>query len=117
MRNLANVKPSAALESLSQTAKLSNAVSRQALKNAQRIWSNYTAVSNAHRDPQLIVDVAGELRLIISQVAARRCRINPCCWHKLTQLEADLRKAFYLRLLLEPNVNVAAANDSASEVA
>lgn len=111
MKNLANLKPSKALANISQNAQLTNAVSLQALVHAQHIYSNYQVTANRRRDPQDLIKVADQLRLIITQVAARRCRINPVAWPKLIQLESDLRAAAQQRLILEPNVSSMAAND------
>lgn len=117
MRNIANIKPSSVLASLIQSAKLSNAVSRTALRNANVQWTAHIAKPSCNRDQQTLIDVADQLRLIIVQVSQRRCRINPMYWPLLVQLEADLRAAYVANINLEPLLDVVAANTDHSEVA
>ena len=117
MRNIANIKPSAILVSLIQSAKLSNTVSRTALRDAENQWCKHIAKPIELRDQHTMLDVAEQLRLIIVQVSHRRCRINPTQWPALVHLEADLRKAFAHNINLEPLLDTVAANSEHSEVA
>lgn len=117
MRNIANIKPSAILVSLLQNAKLSNAVSQSALRDAERQWYAHILKPNDSRNQQALLDVAEQLRLIIVQVSHRRCRINPMYWVALVHLEADLRNAFAQNIDLEPLLDIVAANSEHSEVA
>ena len=117
MRNIANIKPSTILVSLMHNAKLSNAVSRTALRDAENQWCKHITKPRCNRDQQVLLDVADQLRLIIVQVSQRRCRINPMYWAVLVHLEADLRKAFAQNINLEPLLDIVAANSEHSEVA
>ena len=117
MRNIANVKPSAILVSLIQNAKLSNTVSRIALRDANKQWCAHITKPTRLRDQQTLLDVADQLRLIVVQVSYRRCRINPMYWAVLVHLEADLRKAYAHNINLEPLLDIVAANSEHSEVA
>lgn len=117
MRNIANIKPSAVLASLIQSAKLTNAVSRTALRNANIAWTAHIVKPRCSRDQQVLLDVADQLRLIIVQVSHRRCRINPPQWPVLIRLEADLRTAYVANINLEPLLDAVAANTDHSEVA
>jgi hypothetical protein len=117
MRNIANIKPSAILASLIQSAKLTNAVSRTALRDAENQWCKHIAKPIELRDQHTMLDVAEQLRLIIVQVSQRRCRINPPQWPLLVQLEADLRTAYIANINLEPLLDAVAANTDHSEVA
>lgn len=117
MRNIANIKPSVVLVSLIQSAKLTNAVSRTALRDANVIWTAHIAKSRCNRDQQVLLDVADQLRLIIVQVSQRRCRINPPQWPVMIQLEADLRAAHVANINLEPLLDAVAANTDDSEAA
>ena len=101
MRNIANIKPSVILVSLIHNAKLSNAVSRTALRDAENQWCKHIAKPTLLRDQHTLIDVAEQLRLIIVQVSHRRCRINPMYWAALVHLEADLRNAFAQNIDLE----------------
>ena len=117
MRNIANIQPSAVLASLIQSAKLSNAVSRTALRNANVQWTAHIAKPRCNRDQQTLIDVADQLRLVIVQVSQRQCRINPTQWPILVRLEADLRTAYIANINLEPLLDAVAANTDHSEVA
>ncbi len=117
MCNIANIKPSAVLTSLIQSAKLTNAVSRKALRDANIAWTAHIAKPRCNRDQQVLLDVADQLRLIIVQVSQRRCRINPPQWPVMIQLEADLRAAYVANINLEPLLDAVAANTDHSEVA
>ena len=117
MRNIANIKPSAVLVSLIQSAKLSNTVSHSALRDADKQWYAHILKPNDSRDQQTLLDVAGQLRLIIVQVSHRRCRINPTQWPALVHLEADLRAAYAQNINLQPLLDTVAANSEYSEVA
>lgn len=117
MRNIANIKPSAILVSLLQNAKLSNTVSRIALRDANKQWCAHITKPRCIRDQQTLLNVAEQLRLIIVQVSQRRCRINPSQWPVMIQLEADLRAAYVANINLEPLLDVVAANSEHSEVA
>ena len=117
MRNIANVKPSAVLVSLIQSSKLTNTVSRTALREANVTWTAHIAKPRCNRDQQVLLDVADQLRLIIVQVSQRRCRINPPQWPVMIQLEADLRAAHVANINLEPLLDAVAANTDHSEVA
>ncbi|GLR28987.1 hypothetical protein SAMN05660405_02663 [Psychrobacter pacificensis] len=117
MRNIANIKPSAVLASLIQSAKLTNAVSRKALRDANVKWTAHIAKPRCNRDQQTLIDVADQLRLVIVQVSQRRCRINPPQWPVMIQLEADLRAAYVANINLEPLLDAVAANTDHSEVA
>ena len=117
MRNITNIKPSAVLVSLIQSAKLTNTVSRTALREANITWAAHIAKPRCNRDQQVLIDVADQLRLIIVQVSQRRCRINPPQWPVMIQLEADLRAAYVANINLEPLLDAVAANTDHSEVA
>lgn len=117
MRNIANVKPSVILVSLIQSAKLTNTVSRTALREANVQWTAHIAKPRCNRDQQVLLAVADQLRLIIVQVSQRRCRINPPQWPVMIQLEADLRAAHLTNINLEPMLDAVAANTDHSEVA
>lgn len=117
MRNVANIKPSAVLVSLIQNAKLTNTVSRTALRQANVTWTDHIAKPRCNRDQQVLTDVADQLRLIIVQVSQRRCRINPSQWPAMIQLEADLRAAYVANINLEPLLDLVAANTDDSEAA
>ncbi|MGB6924797.1 hypothetical protein [Psychrobacter sp.] len=117
MRNIANVKPSTVLVSLIQSAKLTNTVSRNALRDANVTWTAHISKPMRNRDQQVLLDVADQLRLIIVQVSQRRCRINPPQWPVMIQLEADLRAAHLANINLEPLLDVVAANTDDSEAA
>lgn len=117
MRNIANIKPSVVLVSLIQSAKLTNTVSRNALRDANVTWTAHIAKPRCNRDQQVLINVAEQLRLIIVQVSQRQCRINPPQWPLLVQLEADLRTAHLANINLEPLLDAVAANTDHSEVA
>lgn len=117
MRNIANIKPSAVLVSLVQNAKLTNNVSRTALRDANVRWTAHIAKPRCNRDQRVLLDVADQLRLIIVQVSQRRCRINPPQWPVMIQLEADLRAAHLANINLEPLLDAVAANTDDSEAA
>ena len=117
MRNIANIKPSTVLVSLIQSAKLTNTVSRTALRDANVRWTAHIAKPRCNRDQQVLLDVADQLRLIIVQVSQRRCRINPSQWPVLIRLEADLRTAYLANINLEPLLDAVAANTDESEAA
>lgn len=117
MRNIANVKPSVILVSLIQSAKLTNTVSRTALREANIQWTAHIAKPRCNRDQQVLIDVADQLRLIIVQVSQRVCRINPPQWPVLIRLEADLRAAYLANINLEPLLDTVAADSDHSEVA
>ena len=117
MRNIANIKPSVVLASLVQSAKLTNTVSRTALRDANIQWTAHIVKPRCNRDQKILLDVADQLRLIIVQVSQRRCRINPPQWPVMIQLEADLRTAFAQNINLEAQLDIVAANSEHSEVA
>lgn len=117
MHNIINVRPSVLLVSLIQNAKLSNAVSRIALRNANKQWVAHIAKSVCNRDQKTLINVADQLRLIILQVSQRRCRINPMYWVTLIHLESDLRNAYTNNINLEPLLDTVAANSDHNEVA
>ena len=117
MRNIANVKPSAIFVSLIQNAKLSNTVSRNALRDANKQWCAHIAKPTRLRDQHTLLDVAEQLRLIIVQVSQKRCGIRLISWTLLVQLEADLRSAYAQKINLEPLLDTVAANSEHSEVA
>lgn len=117
MRNIANVKPSVILVSLIQSAKLTNTVSRTALRAANVTWTAHISKPRCNRDQQVLLDVADQLRLIIVQVSQRRCRINPPQWPVIIRLEANLRAAHLANINLEPLLDVVAANTDDSEAA
>lgn len=117
MRNVANIQPSAVLVSLIQNAKLTNTVSRTALRDANIQWTAHIAKPRCNRNQQILLDVADQLRLIIVQVSQRVCRINPPQWPVLIRLEADLRTAYLANINLEPLLDTVAANSDHSEVA
>ncbi len=117
MRNIANIKPSAVLVSLIQNAKLSNTVSQSALRDANKKWCAHISKPIFNRDQQAMLDVAGQLRLIIMQISQRRCYIDPKYLSTLVYLEADLRGAYAQNIYLEPLLDTVAANSAHSEVA
>lgn len=117
MHNIANVKPSVVLVSLIQGAKLTNTVSRTALRDANVQWTAHISKPTRNRDQQILLDIAEKLRLIIVQVSQRQCRINPPQWPLLVNLEADLRAAYLANINLEPLLDTVAANTDHSEVA
>ncbi len=117
MRNLANLQPSVILPSLISSAKLTNSVSSNALREANIAWRKHIGQTKFYRDQQTLLVVADQLRLIITQVVERRCRINPTQWPVLVKLEQDFRLAHLQDLNLEPYFEQAAVNDDHSEVA
>ena len=117
MRNIANIKPSVILVSLIHNAKLGNAVSRTALRDAENQWCKHITKPIELRDQHTMLDVAGQLRLIIMQVSQELCGINRTSWPTLVQLEADLRSAYAQNINLEPLLDTVAANSEHSEVA
>ncbi|AAZ18338.1 hypothetical protein Psyc_0475 [Psychrobacter arcticus 273-4] len=117
MRNIANIKPSAILVSLIQSAKLSNTVSRIALRDANIQWRAHISKPSQLRDQQTMLDVAAQLRLIIRQVSQKQCGIKRMSWSTLVYLEADLRSAYAQNINLEPLLDIVAANSEHSEVA
>ena len=117
MRNIANIKPSTVLVAMIQSAKLTNTVSRTALREANVTWTAHISKPMRNRDQQVLLDVADRLRLIIVQVSQRRCRINPPQWPVMIQLEADLRAAYVANINLEPLLDAVAANTDDSEAA
>lgn len=117
MRNIANIKPSVILVSLIHNAKLSNAVSRTALRDAENQWCKHIAKPTRLRDQHTLLDVAEQLRLIIMQVSQKKCGIRLISWTVLVQLEADLRSAYAQNINLEPLLDTVAANSEHSEVA
>lgn len=117
MRNLQNLKPSVILPSLISSAKLTNSVSANALREANATWCKHINQTTFYRDQQTLLIVADQLRLIITQVAARRCRITPSQWPVLLTLEAQIRNAHTLEIDLEPLFTTVAANADISEVA
>lgn len=117
MRNIANIKPSTVLVAMIQSAKLTNTVSRTALREANVTWTAHISKPMRNRDQQVLLDVADRLRLIIVQVSQRRCRINPPQWPVMIQLEADLRAAYVANINLEPLLDAVAANTDDSDAA
>lgn len=117
MHNLQNLKPSVVLPSLISSAKLTNSVSANALRDANVTWCKHISQTTLYRDQQTLLIVADQLRLIITQVVARRCRVNPTQWPILVKLENDLRIAHLQQLNLEPYFADIAVNDDHSEVA
>ena len=117
MPNIANVKPSAVLVSLIQNCKLTDTVSRTALRDANIQWTAHIAKPRCNRAQQVLLDIADQVRLIIVQVSQRRCRINPPQWPVLLTLESDLRAAYLANINLEPLLDAVAANTDDSEAA
>lgn len=117
MRNIANIKPSTILVTLIHNAKLSNAVSRTALRDAENQWCKHIAKPIELRDQHTMLDAAEQLRLIIMQISQRRCYIDPKYLSTLVYLEADLRSAYVQNIYLEPLLDTVAANSEHSEVA
>lgn len=117
MRNLENLQPSIILPALISSAKLTNSVSINALCGANVTWCKHISQTTFYRDQQNLLIVADQLRLIITQVVARRCRINPTQWPILVKLERELRAAHLQDINLEPFIETAAANSDHSEVA
>ena len=117
MHNLQNLKPSVILPALISSAKLTNSVSVSALRDANVTWCKHINQTTFYRNQQTLLIVADQLRLIITQVVARRCRINPTQWPVLLTLEAQIRCAHTLEIDLEPLFTTVAANADISEVA
>lgn len=101
----------AQLRKLKVNAQLSNAVSRQALQDAIKLWARHTSRYDAQRDKSDIAAVRRQISMIICQVNTRVCRINPAMWAELNILESALAVAYHHGVNLEPNPYQDAAND------
>ena len=90
------------LRRLLSKADLSNQVSTGALVNAQAIWSDYVAKPDNQRDWTDVQTVLTELSIIVKQICAGDCRINPETRKDLADLVTMLRHSMATSEILEP---------------
>ena len=90
------------LRRLMTKADLSNQVSTGALVNAQAIWSAYVKTPNARRDWTDVQKVLAALGIIVKQICAGDCRINPETRADLAALVTMLRNSLATGDILEP---------------
>ena len=90
------------LRRLMTKADLSNQVSALALLNARQTWSDYVAKPDNQRDWTDVQTVLTELSVIVKQVCAGDCRINPDMRADLAALVTMLRDSLATRQILEP---------------
>ena len=94
--------PTQLLRRLLSKADLSNQVSTGALVNAQAIWSAYVKTPDARRDWTDVQKVLAALGIIVKQICAGDCRINPDMRADLAALVTMLRDSLATRQILEP---------------
>ena len=94
--------PTQLLRRLLSKADLSNQVSTGALVNAQAIWSAYVKTPNARRDWTDVQKVLAALGIIVKQICAGDCRINPETRKDLAELVTMLRHSLATSTILEP---------------
>ena len=90
------------LRRLLSKADLSNQVSTGALVNAKATWSAYVKTPNARRDWTDVQKVLAALGIIVKQICAGDCRINPDMRADLAALVTMLRDSLATRQVLEP---------------
>ncbi len=90
------------LRRLMTKADLSNQVSALALLNARQTWSDYVAKPDNQRDWTDVQTVLTELSVIVKQICAGDCRINPETRKDLADLVTMLRHSLATSTILEP---------------
>ncbi len=90
------------LRRLMNKADLSNQVSALALLNARQTWSDYVAKPDNQRDWTDVQTVLTELSVIVKQICAGDCRINPETRKDLADLVTMLRHSLATSTILEP---------------
>ena len=90
------------LRRLMTKADLSNQVSALALLNARQIWSDYVDTPDNQRDWTDVQTVLTELSIILKQICAGDCRINPETRKDLADLVTMLRNSLATSTILEP---------------
>ena len=99
------------LRRLMTKADLSNQVSALALLNARQTWADYVNTSDNQRDWTDVQTVLTELSIIIKQICAGDCRINPETRKDLADLVTMLRHSMATGEILEPKPMPEPAND------
>lgn len=94
--------PTQLLRRLMTKADLSNQVSALALLNARQIWSDYVDTPDNQRDWTDVQTVLTELSIIVKQICAGDCRINPIMRADLAALVTMLRHSIATGEILEP---------------
>lgn len=90
------------LRRLMTKADLSNQVSALALLNARQTWSDYIDTPDNQRDWTDVQTVLTELSIIVKQICAGDCRINPETRKDLAALVTMLRHSLATGTMLEP---------------
>lgn len=90
------------LRRLMTKADLSNQVSALALLNARQTWSDYVDTPDNQRDWTDVRTVLTELNIIVKQICAGDCRINPETRKDLADLVTMLRHSMATGEILEP---------------
>lgn len=90
------------LRRLMTKADLSNQVSALALLNARQTWSDYVDTPDNQRDWTDVQTVLTELSIIVKQICAGDCRINPETRKDLADLVTMLRHSMATGEILEP---------------
>ena len=90
------------LRRLMNKADLSNQVSALALLNARQTWSDYVDTPDNQRDWTDVQTVLTELSVIVKQICAGDCRINPETRKDLADLVTMLRHSLATSTILEP---------------
>lgn len=90
------------LRRLMTKADLSNQVSVLALLNARQTWSDYVDTPDNQRDWTDVQTVLTELSIIVKQICAGDCRINPETRKDLADLVTMLRYSMATGEILEP---------------
>lgn len=90
------------LRRLMTKADLSNQVSVLALLNSRQTWSDYVAKPDNQRDWTDVQTVLTELSIIVKQICAGDCRINPETRKDLADLVTMLRYSMATGEILEP---------------
>jgi hypothetical protein len=90
------------LRRLMTKADLSNQVSAIALLNARQTWSDYVDTPDNQRDWTDVQTVLTELSIIVKQICAGDCRINPETRKDLADLVTMLRHSMATGEILEP---------------
>lgn len=90
------------LRRLMTKADLSNQVSALALLTARQTWSDYVDTPDNHRNWTDVQTVLTELSIIVKQICAGDCRINPETRKDLADLVTMLRHSLATGTILEP---------------
>lgn len=94
--------PTQLLRRLMTKADLSNQVSALALLTARQTWSDYVDTQDNQRDWTDVQTVLTELSIIVKQICAGDCRINPETRKDLAALVTMLRHSLATGEILEP---------------